>query len=134
MARPTLPAHGQEVGTWDGPLRDAIFDVSDRADGDSPTSTVAGSTTTLVASQAGAMLEMTSGTANTVTVPSGVFSQGQVVEVCQAGTGATSIAAGTGMTLRCRGKTAPFVLAGQWAEVRVRFRSATEAVVSGDVG
>src|SRR5690349_9493778 len=133
MARPPLPARGADVGIWDQAVRDAINDTSDRADGDSPTSTVSGSSTTLIASQSGAMLEMTSASANTVIVPPNVFSQGQVTEVCQAGTGPTSIVAGSGLSLRCRGKTAPIQLAGQWAEVRIRFRSATEAVVSGDV-
>jgi hypothetical protein len=130
MPRPVKPDFQEP--RWDVDLNAALDDISDRADGDAPTTVFTGSTT-LIASQSGAVIEMNLGTANTVTVPANVFQAGQVVEVCQVGAGLTTIAAGTGLTLRCQGKTAPVALAGQWAGARIRFRSPTEAVLEGNV-
>jgi hypothetical protein len=38
------------------------------------------------------------------------------------------------MSIRCRGKTAPIALAGQYSEATITFRSGSECVLSGDVG
>lgn len=86
---------------------------------------------TLVAGDAQALVEMNLTTANTWTVPANVFTAGQYVQGCQYGTGLTTVTAGTGVTVRSRGGVV--ASAGQYAEWTVTFRSATEAVLSGDL-
>lgn len=85
---------------------------------------------TLVASDAGKLVEMNVASANNLVIPSGVFSAGQVVACRQYGAGTTTNV-GSGVTLRSRG--AVVASAGQYAEWTVTFRSATEAVLSGDL-
>lgn len=84
---------------------------------------------TLVAADAGSIVEVNSASAVTVTVPASTFAAGQIVEICQYGAGQVTIAAGSGVTLdNANGlKTAK-----QYSSASIRFRSATEAVVSGD--
>lgn len=88
-----------------------------------------GTTYTLVAADAGRAVEMSNAAANTLTVPASVFTAGQVVEVYQAGAGQTTIAAGSGLTLRAPDGAK---LAKQYASASLRFRSATEAVLAGN--
>ena len=131
MADPVLPADGDP--NWGGVLRAAILDTSDRADGQLPRTTQT-ATYTLVAADAGRLVEMNVATAQDLTVPAGVFSADQTVYLRQYGAGQTSVKQGAGMTVRCRGKAAPYQLAGQYAEATLTFRSASEAVLSGDIG
>ena len=84
---------------------------------------------TLVAPDAGSIVEVNSASAVTVTVPASIFAAGQIVEICQIGAGQVTIAAGSGVTLdNANGlKTAK-----QYSSASIRFRSTTEAVISGD--
>lgn len=89
-----------------------------------------GTAYTLVAADAGKAVEMDNAAANTLTVPASVFTAGQVVEIFQAGAGQTTVAAGAGLTLRAPDGAK---LAKQYASATLRFRSATEAVLAGNV-
>jgi hypothetical protein len=131
MARPTLPADGDL--TWGPPLRTAIFDTSDRADGRLPANVRTATSYTVVVGDVGTTVYRDLTVANTVTIPTGVGQPEDRILVRQKGTGTTSIAAGTGMTLVSVGKTGPFALAGQGAIVEVVFESATRAYVDGAV-
>lgn len=84
---------------------------------------------TLVLADAGSIVEVNSASAVNVTIPASIFAAGQIVEVHQYGPGQVTIVAGSGVTLRAANglKTAK-----QYSSASVRFRSATEAVVSGD--
>lgn len=90
-----------------------------------------GTAYTLVLADAGKLVERSNAAANTLTVPSALFSAGHVVLGRQYGAGVTTIVAGSGMTLRSRGGV--LISAGQYAEWVITFRSASEAVVSGDL-
>jgi hypothetical protein len=94
-----------------------------------PATTLAGTTYTLVASDADKAVELTSASPVTVTVPANVFKAGQVVEVTRMGTGSVTLAAGAGMTVRTPGT---LVLRVQYSSGSLRFRSATECVLAGD--
>lgn len=100
---------------------------------DSPSIVVnsqSGTTYTAVATDAGKLIEMTSASSNKVTFPSGRFSAGHIVSIRQYGAGTTTIV-GSGVTIRSRGNVSK--LAGKYAEAVLTFRSATEAVLSGDL-
>ena len=58
---------------------------------------------TLVIADNGQVVEMNKATANTLTVPQNIFTAGQQVLVTQYGAGQTTIAAGSGVTLRSDG-------------------------------
>jgi hypothetical protein len=64
-----------------------------------PLNTQAGTAYTLVATDAGQNIDMTNASANVVTIPANVLPLYAVVSVTQAGTGTTSIAAGSGVTV-----------------------------------
>jgi hemin uptake protein HemP len=61
--------------------------------------TVAGTTYTLLATDAGARILFTNAAAVTVTVPPDVFDSGEVVMLCPSGTGTVTLAPGAGVTL-----------------------------------
>ena len=89
---------------------------------------------TLALTDAAAVVEGTSATAQTFTVPpnsSVAFPVGTVVEVFQYGAGQITIAAGAGVTLRSDGGKAK--TAAQYATVGLRQRAANEWVLSGDL-
>lgn len=86
---------------------------------------------TLVAADAGKVVETSHATANSVTVPAGVFSTGQQVGVTQTGAGITSFTAGAGMVIRSEGGLTS--CRGQWADVLLRFRTPSECVLSGNL-
>lgn len=90
-----------------------------------------GTTYTLVASDASKTVTCTNGSAITVTVPASTFSARQVVTIIQYGAGQVTLSAGGGMTLRSRGSQ--LKTAGQYSVVSLWFKSATEAIVMGDV-
>ena len=79
---------------------------------------------TLVAADNGQVVEMNKATANTLTVPSGVFSAGQQVLITQYGAGQTTIA-GSGVTLRSDG--GKLKINTQYSSATILFISATEA-------
>ena len=85
---------------------------------------------TLVATDNGQVVEMNKATANTLTVPSGVFSAGQQVLVTQYGAGQTTIA-GSGVTLRSEG--GKLKINTQYSSATILFISATEAYVFGNL-
>ena len=85
---------------------------------------------TLVAADNGQVVEMNKATANTLTVPSGVFSAGQQVLVTQYGAGQTTIA-GSGVTLRSDG--GKLKINTQYSSATILFISATEAYVFGNL-
>lgn len=89
------------------------------------------STRTLALVDAGCVVEMDVGAANLAVIPpnSAVpFPINTVIEVCQVGTGRTTIVAGGGVILR--GPTA--ALRGQWSMASVRKRGTDEWVANGD--
>jgi hypothetical protein len=85
---------------------------------------------TLVAADNGQVVEMNKATANTLTVPSGVFSAGQQVLITQYGAGQTTIA-GSGVTLRSDG--GKLKINTQYSMATILFISATEAYVTGNL-
>lgn len=85
---------------------------------------------TLVAGDAGKVVELNVGTAANLTVPAGTFSDGQVVVVRAIGAGQVTLV-GSGVTLNSRGGA--LKLYGQYSEATIAFRSASEANVSGDL-
>ncbi len=85
---------------------------------------------TLVATDNGQVIEMNKATANTLTVPSGVFTIGQQVLVTQYGAGQTTIA-GSGVTLRSDG--GKLKINSQYSSATILFISATEAYVFGNL-
>ena len=85
---------------------------------------------TLVATDNGQVVEMNKATANTLTVPSGVFTAGQQVLVTQYGAGQTTIT-GSGVTLRSDG--GKLKINTQYSSATILFISATEAYVFGNL-
>lgn len=85
---------------------------------------------TLVAADNGQVVEMNKATANTLTVPSGVFSAGQQVLITQYGAGQTTIA-GSGVTLRSDG--GKLKINTRYSSATILFISATEAYVFGNL-
>lgn len=89
---------------------------------------------TLALADASRAVEVTKGSAATVTVPpnaSVAFPIGTVIEIVQMGSGTVTIAAGAGVTLRSRDSI--LSLAGQYAVASIRKRAANEWVVAGDL-
>jgi hypothetical protein len=94
--------------------------------------TQSGTTYTLALADAGTCVEMTSASANTVTVPpnsSVAFPIYTAIRICQYGTGQTTIAAGVGVTIDT---PSALVLRTRYSEVTIRQRAANEWVLSGD--
>lgn len=85
---------------------------------------------TLVATDNGQVVEMNKATANTLTVPSGVFTAGQQVLVTQYGAGQTTIA-GSGVTLHSDG--GKLKINSQYSSATILFISPTEAYVFGNL-
>ena len=121
----------QAIGTVTG--LQAALDA--KADATASTTTAASTKAanyTLALADAGTVVEMNMAGANTVTVPPDsavAFPVGTILDVCQTGTGATTIAAGTGVTLRTAGA---LTLRTQWSSVTLRKRAANEWVLAGD--
>ena len=86
---------------------------------------------TLVATDNGQVVEMNKATANTLTVPQNIFTAGQQVLVTQYGSGQTTIAAGSGVTLRSDG--GKLKINTQYSSATILFISATEAYVFGNL-
>lgn len=95
------------------------------------TNTQTGTTYTLVLADAGKVVEMNNGSANTLTVPpnsSVAFPVGTVVEVYNMGAGITTVAAGSGVTVRNAGD-----LSAQYATASLRKRATDEWVLTGSL-
>lgn len=133
MADPDLSALDDGDLNWGPPLRSVLLDTSRRADGRLPANVRTGSSYTAVTGDVGTTIYRDLTTANTVTIPTGVGQPEDRILVRQKGSGTTSIAAGSGMTLVSVGKTAPFALAGAGAIVEVVFESSTRAYVDGAI-
>lgn len=89
---------------------------------------------TLVLSDAGKVVEMNAATAKTITVPpnaSVAFPTGTIIELCQVGAGTTSIAPGSGVTIRSLGSATD--LQTQWATASLRKRATNEWVLTGEI-
>lgn len=92
-----------------------------------------GTTYTLVLADAGRVVEMSNASANTLTVPPNsavAFPIGTLIEVYQVSTGQTTIAGGSGVTLRAPNGAK---LASQYATASLRKRGTDEWVVAGDL-
>ncbi len=88
---------------------------------------------TLVLADAGKTVEMNVGSANNLTVPpnsSVAFPTGTFINVTQYGAGATTIVAGSGVTIRNRNG---LVLGGQYAVATLYKRGANEWLAGGDL-
>ena len=86
---------------------------------------------TLVATDQLKTIEMNKATANTLTVPANLFVAGNQILITQYGAGQTTIAAGSGMTLRSDG--GKLKINTQYSMATILFISATEAYVSGNL-
>lgn len=89
---------------------------------------------TLILADAGKVVEMNVAAANTLTVPPNsavAFPVGTVIEVYQMGAGATTIVAGTGVTIRSAGGS--LALRTQYATASLRKRSTDAWVLAGDL-
>ena len=75
--------------------------------------------TTAVLSDVGKVIEMNNASANTVTIPANVFTAGDWFMVRQVGTGATSVAQGSGATQL---PSTPTAVSGQWKSLSIHFR------------
>ena len=93
--------------------------------------TQTGTAYTLAASDAGKLVTVTAATAVDVTVPAGVFTAGQRVDVLDLGANRVTFVAGVGMTLS---GTPTLVSRAQYSAHSVVFLSASQAVVVGDLG
>lgn len=99
-----------------------------------PASQQSGMTYTLVLNDRGTVVEFTSGSAITATVPpnsSVAFDIGTILEIHQYGAGQVTIAAGSGVTLRSDGGKVK--TAAQYASIGLRQRAADEWVLTGDL-
>jgi hypothetical protein len=98
------------------------------------TNSQSGTSYTLVLGDAGKVVELTNGSAVTLTVPpnsSVAFPTGTVIAGRQYGAGQVTITPGSGVTLRSRG--AALKTAGTYAEFAMTKRGTDEWVISGDV-
>lgn len=89
---------------------------------------------TLVLGDAGYTVEMNVGSANTLTIPPNsdvAFPINTFIEVVQIGAGQTSIAAGSGVTIRSSG--AKLKLTGQYSAASFYQRATDEWVLAGDI-
>jgi len=95
--------------------------------------TQTGTTYTLVLGDAGKVVEMNNASSNVLTVPpnsSVAFPTGTVLEVAQYGAGQTTIAQGSGVTIRT---PSTLILRARYSSVALRKRGTDEWVLSGDV-
>jgi hypothetical protein len=155
-----LPTPGGDSGSWgtvlndflsqalksDGTLRDAIVGGTNLASdvqaqlGQIATlpfltaTTQAGTTYTLALADAGTVVETTSASAVAVTIPpnsSVAFTIGTTIELLQYGTGALTVAAGAGVTIR---STDGLLSARtQYSALSLRKRGINEWVLAGDL-
>lgn len=87
-----------------------------------------GTTYTAVSGDKGKLVTMTNASANTLTIPASVFSAGDMLHIQQRGTGQTTIAQGSGMTLD---SDPGLKIAARYGAATVVFLSASTATVIG---
>ena len=133
MADPDLTLLDDGDLNWGAPLRSVLLDISRRADGRLSAVVNTFVTLNLNASHAGMTVYRNTSSANSTVVPPNVFQPEDRVLIRQQGAGASSISAGSGMTLISVGKTAPFTLAGVGAIAEIVFQSTTVAYVDGQL-
>jgi hypothetical protein len=95
-----------------------------------------GTTYTVAMADHDGVVERSNASANTVTAPAEAtvsLPVGWFTTIRQTGAGLTTVQAGGGATLTCRGKTAPVALAGQWAEATLSKRGTNAWNLAGDV-
>ncbi|PQO22063.1 hypothetical protein C2I36_15065 [Rhodobacteraceae bacterium WD3A24] len=105
------------------------------ASGEATVTADASASRTLALADAGAIIEMTSGSANTVTIPAEAsvdFPVGALVNISQVGAGTTTIAGDTGVTLNGVGGGSCTIDA-QWGGAGLYKRAADAWVVQGAV-
>jgi DnaB-like helicase C terminal domain len=102
--------------------------VTDRA---SAVETIAGTTYTQIAADATKWKRTTNASAVTITIDANVNAAGNEITFSQGGAGQITFVAGAGLTLSSRG--AALKSAGQYAVCGVKFISATEATLFGDI-
>jgi hypothetical protein len=85
---------------------------------------------TFALSDCGEVVEVNASRGVTITVPANVFPAGAIVALNQYGRGTITVAAGSGLTLRT---ASSLTTRTQYSEVSIRFRSTTEAILSGDL-
>lgn len=133
------PAHGEE--SWDAILgtdgsTTGFLDVSLNEDGTlkNTVTTQSGTTYTFVLADAETIVEFTSGSAVTVTVPpnsSVAFNAGTCIEILQYGAGTVTVAAGVGVTVRS--PSGMLDLNGQYSAAVLRKRATNEWMLEGDL-
>lgn len=129
-----LPTVGGSAGTWGTELNTFLL-VSHNPDG-TLKDVVANARTssyTLALSDSGNVVEMNSTGANTLTVPpnsSVPFPIGTMIGVDQIGSGKTTIAPGSGVTIRSAGSL--MALKEQYSSATLRKRATDEWVLVGD--
>lgn len=96
-----------------------------------PENAQTGTTYTLAVGDKGEMVTLNNASAITLTVPANVFVDGDRVDILQYGAGQVTVAAGSGLTLRSSGSK--LKLSGQYSGATIWFKSATEAVLIGDI-
>lgn len=96
-----------------------------------PENAQTGTTYTLVSSDKGKMVTLNNASSITLTVPASVFAINNRVDLLQYGAGQVTVAAGAGLTLRSSGSKVKFF--GQYSAATIWFKSATEAVLIGDL-
>lgn len=99
-----------------------------------PINAQTGTTYTLVLADAGHIVEMSNASANTLTVPpnsSVAFKIGTIIHLAQLGAGQTTIAQGSGVTIRSEGSN--LKLNAQYAQASLYKRATNEWVLAGSL-
>lgn len=140
-----VPTPGGDINVWGAGLNAFLSSFVDTATGQLLDSAVGratlniqtGTAYTLVAADAGKIVRMTNGAANTITIPSdanmsgGSLPVGTVITVAQGGAGSTAFVAGSGVTLQSRGALTH--MAGQFAWAMLVKIQANVWELSGDI-
>lgn len=132
---PSLPTVGGSSGTW-GTELNAWLLTAHKADGTLKdlAANLRTASYTLVLTDAGLVVEMNVAAANTLTIPPNAsvpFPIGTVIEILQYGTGQTSVAPGSGVTLLSPDGARK--LRVQYASVSLRKRATDTWVMVGDL-
>ena len=90
---------------------------------------------TLVLGDSGKAVEMSNAASRTITIPpnsSVAFPVGTVIELARTGTGAVTVVAGSGVTVR--NSAAVLTLRAQYSVASIRKRATDEWIIAGDLG
>lgn len=108
-------------------IEDGIEDAHDAIDATQPVS-IKTAAYTLVAGDAGKMVEMNLSAGAALNVPGSTFTQGQRIDVLDVGSGRVTFVGTSGMTLN---GVPSLVSSAQWSAFSIFIRSATTAAVIG---